>query len=60
MLQLVADGVLREPMRYPSLCFKTHRALYYELLNEVRLRGDCNSPTNPVLARLPAAGQHLS
>jgi Fic family protein len=40
VLQLVADGVLREPMLYPSLFFKTHRALYYELLNEVRLRGD--------------------
>jgi Fic family protein len=40
VLQLVADGVLCEPMLYPSLFFKTHRALYYELLNEVRLRGD--------------------
>jgi len=40
VLQLVADGVLREPMLYPSLFFKTHRTLYYELLNEVRLRGD--------------------
>ena len=40
VLQLVADGVLREPMLYPSLYFKTHRALYYELLNEVRLRGE--------------------
>jgi Fic family protein len=40
VLQLVADGVLREPMLYPSLFFKTHRALYYELLNAVRLRGD--------------------
>ena len=40
VLQLVADGVLREPMLYPSLFFKAHRALYYELLNEVRLRGD--------------------
>lgn len=40
VLQLVADGVLRQPMLYPSLYFKTHRALYYELLNEVRLRGD--------------------
>ncbi|MCP3961906.1 MAG: Fic family protein [bacterium] len=40
VLQLVADGVLSEPMLYPSLFFKTHRALYYELLNEVRLRGD--------------------
>jgi Fic family protein len=40
LLQMVADGVLREPMLYPSLFFKTHRASYYELLNEVRLRGD--------------------
>lgn len=40
VLQLVADGVLREPMLYPSLFFKTHRALYYELLNDVRVRGD--------------------
>lgn len=40
VLQLMADRVLREPMLYPSLFFKTHRALYYERLNEVRLRGD--------------------
>lgn len=40
VMQLVADGVLREPMLYPSLFFKTHRALYYELLNGVRLNGD--------------------
>ncbi|QJD30826.1 Fic family protein [Methylococcus geothermalis] len=40
VLQLVADGVLRAPMLYPSLFFKTHRALYYELLNAVRLNGD--------------------
>src|SRR3954469_11338467 len=40
VLQLVADGVLREPMLYPSLFFRKHRALYYELLNEVRRHGD--------------------
>lgn len=40
VLQLVADGVLREPMFYPSLFFKAHRGLYYELLNGVRLHGD--------------------
>ncbi|MFO1267639.1 MAG: Fic family protein [Rubrivivax sp.] len=40
VLQLVADGLLHEPLLYPSLFFKTHRALYYELLNEVRVRGD--------------------
>jgi Fic family protein len=40
VLQLVADGVLREPLLYPSLYFKTHRAVYYELLNDVRRNGD--------------------
>lgn len=40
VLQLVADGVLREPMLYPSLFFKAHRAQYYDLFNGVRLRGD--------------------
>jgi len=40
VLQLVADGVLREPMLYPSLFFRTHRARYYDLLNGVRLHGD--------------------
>ena len=40
VLLLVADGVLREPMIYPSLYFKTHRSQYYALLNEVRLHGD--------------------
>ena len=36
VLQLVDDGALREPLLYLSLYFKTHRALYYELLNDVR------------------------
>ncbi len=40
VLQLVADGVLRLPILYPSLFFKAHRASYYELLNGVRLTGD--------------------
>ena len=40
VLQLVADGVLREPLLHPSLFFKAHRNLYYELLNGVRLHGD--------------------
>ncbi len=40
VLQLMADGVLRAPILYPSLYLKTHRSLYYELLNEVRLAGD--------------------
>jgi Fic family protein len=40
VLQLVADGVLREPLLYPSLFFKSHRSVYYERLNGVRLQGD--------------------
>jgi Fic family protein len=40
VLQLIADGTLREPMLYPSLFFKRHRALYYDLLNAVRVDGD--------------------
>ena len=32
--------MLREPLLYPSLFFKKHRPLYYELLNAVRLQGD--------------------
>ncbi len=39
-LQLVADGLLREPMLYLSLHFKEHRQTYYELLNAVRMSGD--------------------
>lgn len=40
VLQLVAGGLLKEPLLYPSLFFKAHRPLYYELLNAVRLHGD--------------------
>jgi Fic family protein len=43
VLQLVADGVLREPLLYPSLYFKTHRTEYYDRLNAVRLHGDWES-----------------
>lgn len=39
-LQLCADGLLREPLLYLSLHFKTHRRRYYELLNAVRDTGD--------------------
>jgi len=40
VLQLIADGALREPMLYPSLFFMRHRTLYYDLLNAVRIDGD--------------------
>jgi Fic family protein len=39
-LLLGEQKVLREPMLYLSLYFKTHRRIYYELLNKVRLTGD--------------------
>jgi Fic family protein len=39
-LLLCSEKVLKEPMLYLSLYFKTHRQRYYELLNEVRRTGD--------------------
>lgn len=39
-LLLCEQKVLREPMLYLSLYFKTHRQYYYELLNKVRTSGD--------------------
>ncbi len=39
-LLLCNDKVLKAPMLYLSLYFKTHRRRYYELLNEVRNTGD--------------------
>lgn len=39
-LLLCERNVLREPMLYLSLYFKTHRRDYYELLNNVRRTGD--------------------
>ena len=39
-LLLCEHKVLREPLLYLSLYFKSHRQTYYELLNEVRLSGD--------------------
>ncbi|HOY67666.1 MAG TPA: Fic family protein [Candidatus Ozemobacteraceae bacterium] len=42
-LLLCEQKVLREPMLYLSLYFKTHRQYYYDLLNNVRLTGDWES-----------------
>lgn len=39
-LLLCEQNVLREPMLYLSLFFKTHRQTYYDLLNRVRTDGD--------------------
>ena len=39
-LQLCAEGVLREPLLYLSLFFRTHRERYYEELQRTRAVGD--------------------
>ena len=39
-LLLCEQKMLREPMLYLSLYFKTHRQYYYDLLNETRLSGN--------------------
>ncbi len=39
-LLLCAEGTLRQPLFYLSLFFKTHRNLYYDLLNQIREEGD--------------------
>ncbi len=39
-LLLCDQNVLKVPMLYLSLYFKTHRQFYYKLLNDVRLTGD--------------------
>lgn len=39
-LLLCEQGVLRQPLLYLSLFFKTHRQYYYELLTRVRMTGD--------------------
>lgn len=42
-LFLVEKEVLREPLLYLSLYFKTHRSAYYQHLQDVRLKGDWES-----------------
>ena len=39
-LLLCSEKVLKEPLLYLSLYFKTHRQRYYELLNKVRMTGN--------------------
>jgi Fic family protein len=39
-LLLCAEGVLSKPILYLSLYFKEHRQLYYDMLQDVRLKGD--------------------
>lgn len=39
-LLLISEGVLKEPILYLSLYFKTNRSTYYEMLQRVRERGE--------------------
>lgn len=39
-LLLYSHGVLKDPILYLSIYFKTHRKQYYRHLNEIRLSGD--------------------
>jgi len=39
-LLLYSEALLKEPLLYVSLYFKTHRAAYYDLLDRVRIDGD--------------------
>jgi Fic family protein len=39
-LLLCSENILKEPMLYLSLYFKTHRKQYYSLLNEIRETGN--------------------
>ena len=40
LLLLYDQGLLREPLFYPSLYFKAHQHEYYTLLNAVHIQGD--------------------
>jgi len=40
VLILLSEDVLKQPLLYLSLYFKTHRQAYYEHLNQVRLTGN--------------------
>ena len=42
-LLLCSYKILKQPMLYLSLYFKTHRERYYQLLNDVRINGDWES-----------------
>lgn len=42
-LLLYAHGILIEPILYLSLYFKEHRQLYYDMLQDIRLKGDWES-----------------
>lgn len=37
---LCSEGILQEPMLYPSLYLKEHRSTYYDLLQRTRTEGD--------------------
>lgn len=40
---LCSEAILKEPLLYLSLYFKTHRNTYYDLLQQIRINGDWES-----------------
>lgn len=40
VLMMINDGIISEPIFYPSYAFKKHHAAYYVALDRVRLEGD--------------------
>jgi Fic family protein len=40
---LCSEAILKEPLLYLSLYFKTHRSTYYDLLQQIRINGDWES-----------------
>ncbi|MHC4905607.1 MAG: Fic family protein [Planctomycetota bacterium] len=40
---LCSEAILKEPLLYLSLYFKTHRATYYDLLQQIRVTGNWES-----------------
>ena len=42
-IMLCSEAILKEPLLYLSLYFKTHRNTYYDLLQQIRVSGDWES-----------------
>lgn len=59
-LLLCAEGALSEPLLYLSLYLKTHRQLYYDLLQQVRLKGDWETWLNFFLEGVRVTSEQAS
>jgi Fic family protein len=59
-LLLCAEGALHEPLLYLSLYFKRNRSVYYDLLQNVRLKGDWIGWLRFFLAGVAETGQQAA